>query len=851
MENKDLQQKIIELENEIIELKQKNNFQNNYNQDEQQILLRSIIEIPDDTIVYAVDKNFNFLAFNNNYIQHIKAITDIQLQVGMNISEVLKKYKNIDNLKQEIKRALKGEEFFQIGDYLKNSQRIYYKDVYRPLYNSKNGIFGAIIYYIDITASTRSDKKWQLLLDIYEKVHSVANITELVSFIHSQLSELIDTSNFYVALYNEAKDIYSFPFYIDKYDEISKIQPQSLKKSLTDYVRRKGRPLLLSEYIDNELIVTGEVEMVGTPSPSWLGVPLKTNDKTIGVLVVQNYKQKNMFTEKDVELLAFISEHIAIALERKQFEQELKLYAENLLIAKDKAEESDKLKSAFLANMSHEIRTPLNAIIGFSKLLAKHDLSKIQREEYFTYIENSGNNLLNLINDIIDVAKIEAGQVLIKNSNCKINKILDEILETFNKQKITKEKENLDIILEKANPNINFNIFTDPNRFRQVISNLISNSLKFTDIGHIKFGYSYIDEKILKFFVEDTGIGIPENKIDIVFSRFGQIVDSEIRNPGGTGLGLSITKHLVEEMGGKIWFESKVGEGTTFFFTLPITEIENVKNYISNNTNNKENLEHDFSNLQILVVEDDIVNTTLLLDTLKLYEPKLRIDTASDGLEAVLKIKNKDYDIIIMDIRMPNLDGNEATKIIRKLPFPKNKIPIIGLSAHAMKEELNKSIEAGMNVFLTKPIVEREIINEIRNFTKNNNYKINNEIVLNENNNYHTSQIIDLSLLNEMYKNEKSKVDNILKLCLQNIPNQIIELEKSFYKEKWDTIKITSHTLKSTFNYLGSIELKEIAKKIEDITIAKINLNNIIELILQIKSIWNLAEVEVKKQLNL
>jgi len=841
---------INKLESEVKMLTEKSQIQESEKTKQLQLLLSSIIEIPDDTIIYAVDKNLNYLAFNNNYKQHIKTIINEEVAEGQNIISALKNLRISEKLERDLYRALSGEEFFQIGDYLNGAQKFYFKDIYRPLKDNNNNIIGVIVYYTNITETTRSEKTWKILLEIYEKVHQVENIEELIGFIHAQLSKLIDTTNFYVALYDEKNEHYTFPYYIDKYDEINKIEPKSLKKSLTDYVRRKGLPLLLTEFIDSQLIKSGEVEMVGTPSPSWLGVPLKIADKALGVLVVQNYRMKGVFTEKDLDLMAFVSEHIAMALERKRFEQELTQNAADLKVAKEKAEESDKLKSAFLANMSHEIRTPLNAIMGFSKLLAKHNLSKNQREEYFTYIENSGNNLLNLINDIIDVAKIEAGQVLIKNEECKLNQVLDEIFNNFNAQKINKDKAHIEIKLNKANENRNFTVIVDTHRFRQIISNLISNSLKFIENGHIDFGYSYKDKNSLLFYVEDTGIGIPEDKMDIIFNRFGQIVGSEIRNPGGTGLGLSITKHLIEEMGGEIWFESQFGKGTTFFFTLPFEEIIQTNKAIEEII--EEDEKFDFSNLNILVVEDDIVNTTLLTDTLKLYEPKLRIDTASDGQQAILKIKNKDYDVVIMDIRMPNVNGYEATKIIRtKFQKPKKDVPIIGLSAHAMQDEIERNLKIGMNAFLTKPLVEKDIIHQISLLTKSKKLevskietveKVHEEKLSTEITEY---QYIDLTLLTEMYRGDQKKMNNILKLCKQNIPKQINDIENFFKTEKWEQLRITSHSLKSTFNYIGLTELQKMAKSIEENSAKKTNQNEISEHISQIKKIWLFAEEEV------
>ena len=236
--------------------------------------------------------------------------------------------------------------------------------------------------------------------------------------------------------------------------------------------------------------------------------------------------------------------------------------------AKMKAEESDILKSAFLANMSHEIRTPLNAILGFSRLLTIPEIPDQQRQEYSEYITSSANNLLNLIRDIVDISKIEAGKMTIEKSNCNVNKVLRELKITFEKEKIRQSKNHIDIILNEAIQDKDFLIYTDPFRFHQILINLIGNALKFTENGFIEFGYHIIDKNQLQFYVKDTGIGIPNDKIDFIFSRFGQIIDNKIKNPGGTGLGLSITKHLIGRLGGKIWVESEIGKGTIFFFTI-------------------------------------------------------------------------------------------------------------------------------------------------------------------------------------------------------------------------------------------------------------------------------------------
>jgi len=237
--------------------------------------------------------------------------------------------------------------------------------------------------------------------------------------------------------------------------------------------------------------------------------------------------------------------------------------------AKEKAEESDRLKTAFLANMSHEIRTPMNSIIGFSELLSDDEITKEEKDNYVAHINIAGNSLLNLINDILDIAKIEAGQITIIQSDCNINVLFNELYLTFTQQKEKLDKKELTIIYNDQ-PSKQHTINTDPQRLKQIMTNLLGNALKFTEKGFIEFGFDLVSADKYMFFVKDTGIGIsPENQ-QLIFKRFSQVDGSHTRNYGGTGLGLSISKNLVELMGGKLWVDSVQGKGSTFYFTLPL-----------------------------------------------------------------------------------------------------------------------------------------------------------------------------------------------------------------------------------------------------------------------------------------
>ncbi|MBN1183276.1 MAG: PAS domain-containing protein [Bacteroidales bacterium] len=248
---------------------------------------------------------------------------------------------------------------------------------------------------------------------------------------------------------------------------------------------------------------------------------------------------------------------------------ERKLNEQKLLEAKEKAEESDRLKTAFLANMSHEIRTPMNGIIGFSNLLKNQDLQDGEKTEYIEHINTCGNTLLNLIDDIIDISKIEAGELKVKMARCQVNDVLTDLQKTFENSQKTYYRRNVDLIFKPGITENGFSIFTDPYRFRQIISNLIGNAIKFTEVGSIEFGYYQKDQNYLEFYVKDTGVGIPEDKLAIIFDRFQQINEHKHLNQKGTGLGLAISMHLTHLLGGEMRVESKVGAGSTFFFTLP------------------------------------------------------------------------------------------------------------------------------------------------------------------------------------------------------------------------------------------------------------------------------------------
>ncbi len=390
--------------------------------------------------------------------------------------------------------------------------------------------------------------------------------------------------------------------------------------------------------------------------------------------------------------------------EREVQEQNKKIERTNLELkeALRKAEESDKLKTAFLQNMSHEIRTPLNGIVGFSQLLSSKDYPEANKLEIAKLVERSSYRLIELVNNILDIAKIETGQVNINNTAFMLNAFMNEMLKFFSL--FAKEK-NLALYCENALTDDESIIYQDKEKLHQILVNLINNAIKFTNVGEIRFGYAIVADKI-EFYVKDTGVGIPEEFQDKVFDRFMQADIALTRNYEGSGLGLSICKGLTELLGGDMWFTSEMGKQTTFYFTLPFYPA-NIKN--QRDESSAVDLEALPRNLKILVAEDDEINYKFV-NYLFLHS-KHSIFRATNGQEAVdLFTARDDFDIVLMDLKMPVMSGFDATRII-KTRFP--DVPVIALTAYAFEEDRQKALEAGCDDFIQKAYKKETLFEKI------------------------------------------------------------------------------------------------------------------------------------------
>lgn len=427
---------------------------------------------------------------------------------------------------------------------------------------------------------------------------------------------------------------------------------------------------------------------------------IKENHCYGGIVIFINAES----SEIDHSLIEGIVNQASVALNRKELENEL-------LKAKDQAEEADKLKSAFLANMSHEIRTPMNAIIGFSQLIALPNLSADKKKQYIEIITNKGNSLVKLINDIIDASKVEAGQLTVIFAPCNINNLLRNMQRFYIKDRVFQNRESVDIKLNIPKRADFLELVTDEGRLEQVLTNLIGNALKYTENGSIEFGYK-IDNQVLTFFVKDTGVGIDPQMQTMIFERFRQVEDLTGKKSGGTGLGLSISKGIIDLLGGSIWVESEVETGTTFYFTLPYRVIEKSDSKQDLQLNDEEERYPDWKNKVILVAEDEEVNYIFINELLGLTGATVL--WAKDGAQAVDLVNTiKKIDLILMDIKMPVMNGYAATMEIRHI---NPKLPIVAQTAYAFSEDRQKAEAAGCNDYITKPINSRDLFDMLQKY---------------------------------------------------------------------------------------------------------------------------------------
>jgi PAS domain S-box-containing protein len=520
---------------------------------------------------------------------------------------------------------------------------------------------------------------------------------------------------------------------------------------------------------------------------------------------------------------------------RKQLE-------EQLVIAKEQAEASGIAKEQFLANMSHEIRTPMNAVLGFTDLLSETKLSTSQKE-YVNAIATSGKSLMTVINDILDYSKIEAGMLAIENRPISIRSIFSSLYVPFNAQ-VKKKKLKLIFKVDRKIPEV---LSGDAARLTQIITNLTGNAIKFTSKGTITV-QAVLKKKDKKkalvcFIVKDTGIGISQDKQKEIFERFNQGSNDTTRKYGGTGLGLSIVKKLAELQGGDVSVKSAAGKGSEFSVTIPYLISDAGDAGDKNSLRTVQKLKK--KNVLILLVEDNRLNQRLADKILKGFG--FRTEIAANGLIAVEKLRKKKYDLVLMDMQMPEMNGYEATKVIRgKL---KNSIPIIAMTAHALSSEREKCLQLGMNGYISKPFKKEDLYDTIAEIlgkeaeqepgTKKKPAKKKKPKAMKE---------LDIAFLENLADGDKNFIREVMEIFVEDVPDDLESIERAIAKKDFDTVRQFAHKLKSSLSLTGLEKVRPGLEELEALALKKKDLAVIPKTFGKIRAIF-LSAVEDAKGL--
>lgn len=550
-------------------------------------------------------------------------------------------------------------------------------------------------------------------------------------------------------------------------------------------------------------------EVIGKTSVELNIISAEERDKSIEALketgylrsVEQTVSKKNgekiwvLLSLETVEFneSAFILTSLFNLDQRKKMEEEI-------LHAKEKAEQAVVAKNSFLANMSHEIRTPMNAIIGYAELIAQSNLDEEQRE-HVSYVQTAGTNLLSIINDILDFSKIESGKIALESAPFNLKHTLKSI---YNLLHVRAAEKNLEynFYLDASLPEY---VLGDSVRLNQILVNLVGNAIKFTASGHVTVSVKKIaedkDSHHLKFTVQDSGIGIPPDKVELIFERFTQANTETTRKFGGTGLGLSIAKSLVELQGGEMRLKSELDKGSEFSFELMYKKVDKMEIEPLQKSFVPEKL---LRNLKILLCEDNVLNQKLAKRVINKFG--FYVEIAGNGKIGIEKLQKEKFDLVLMDLQMPEMDGYQAVTAIRhELNM---EIPIIAMTAHSLVGEKEKCLEIGMNDYIGKPFTQEELYRKICENLPEQNLQLQNDEGGNETQKNKTLKV-DLDSLREFSGGNKEFEKEVIEMFMNQVPPDMEDLEKAFIENNTFQMKSISHKLKSSMAVLGLFGLNE------------------------------------------
>ena len=589
---------------------------------------------------------------------------------------------------------------FESSWITKNGTEIYLRESAKNIKDSK----GKVIYYEgtveDITPRKIAEVQIAELNNLFLEIE--IDPSRNIKIIVKKTNEIIKgVCSLYNRLDDEKKSLITWSEHNAPFDLKRKDDPQG-HICYEATIKGNIRPVVINDIKKTEFFDTDpNVKKYGLRS--YLGMPVIVDGEVIGSLCVLDTKPK-IFTDTEIKIIQTLAK--ALSLEQKRYFVE-----KNLKDATHEAQIANQAKSQFLANMSHEIRTPLNGIMGFSEMLAIQE-TDIKKRRMLEMIEESGNQLLQIINDIFDYSKIEAGKLSIQNDYFILDELLKETVSYFDKSAKSK---NLQIVLNVDGIKEN-SLFGDYYKLKQILFNVISNAIKFTDEGSVLViaGSEKINNFVrLKVIVEDSGIGIHKNQLDKIFDEFNQLDYYLTKKIKGTGLGLTITKKILDLLQGNIKVESEPGTGSRFIITIPFqTKIKHEPEVEKNISVTEENIKSGAKMVKILLAEDNEANQFLIKALTKTQDWDITV--VDDGEQAVEQYKKDTYDLILMDVQMPVMNGYEATKLIRELENEKGiHTPIIALTAYAMESDKDLCIQAGMDAYIAKPFKRQQFLDAI------------------------------------------------------------------------------------------------------------------------------------------
>ena len=670
-----------------------------------QELFRSIADNMED-MLWAKDMNKQFIFVNKAICEKLLNARDIEEPIGKTdlffaererlshpenpryhtFGEICR---DSDQVVIDTRKPGRFDEFGNVqGKFL-------YLDVIKtPIFDEKGNMIAVVGSARNVTKEKRLEDVRNLQFELLEAASRLEGLHDFLTFVLDRMVGFFKVNNIYIARADFRNNEFMELASVDEKDNIS-VWP--IQGSLSGYLLRQGKSLLLNQHEISVLVQQGEIEVFGTPAASWMGSVLEVENQQLGVIVVQDYTHEHKFSGDDLKLLDALSKILGLVIYRKEQQKRLQE-------AFEKLKESDLLKEQLLQNMSHELRTPLNGILGFSSLLADEHVEPHLIKSYAHDIYESGSRLLNLVTDLLDLTVFETQEIPCEFSVFSVHEILraleDEFLRLAQKKGLTflaNYKQKPDILIE-----------TDYEKLRRILWNLISNALKFTHRGHVSLNFE-MHEGSISFRVEDTGVGIARELREKIFDKFYQADMRINRSFEGAGLGLALVKILTHFLHGEIIVDSEPGQGSVFELRIPVKFHEP--------SEHMPDIQVDTSLLQrrsrkILIVEDDSMNQ----DLYKIYfESKgFHVECKGSGSEAIeLFTLSSDFDLVIMDIKLPDIDGYTLTQRLKEI---KQEIRLVVISAYTTAQDRLKAIEAGADEFIPKPLRVNDLKELLRKF---------------------------------------------------------------------------------------------------------------------------------------